>query len=126
MVGDVAYSWPATGTARGPFATRCETPARSPSRLGVVFVFVVQVLPIPRHESNDMQTHPIVAIVLIVAGLLGMTYRGFSDGKEATGSKLGPIELKVTDTKTVNVPLWAGIGAMLASGVWLVLGVRQN
>ncbi len=66
------------------------------------------------------------AIVLIVAGVLALAYGGFSYNKESVGAKLGPIELKVTEKKTVNVPMWAGIGAIVAGGVLLVLGGRKN
>ena len=73
-----------------------------------------------------MNTNHIVAIVLIVAGILGLAYGGFSYDKETTGAKLGPIELKVTEKKTVNVPMWAGVGAIVAGGMLLVLGGRKG
>jgi uncharacterized membrane protein YdcZ (DUF606 family) len=68
----------------------------------------------------------IAAIALIVAGILALAYGGFSYDKESVGAKLGPIELKVTEKKTVNVPMWAGIGAIVVGGVLLVLGGRKN
>lgn len=67
-----------------------------------------------------------VAIVLIVAGILALTYGGFSYDKETVGAKLGPIELKVTERKTVNVPVWAGIGSIVAGGLLLLLGGRKG
>lgn len=73
-----------------------------------------------------MNTNQIVAIVLIVAGILGLAYGGFSYNKETTGAKLGPIELRVTEKKTVNIPLWVGIGAIAAGGLLLVLGNRKR
>lgn len=73
-----------------------------------------------------MNSNQIIAIVLIVAGILGLAYGGFSYDKQTTGAKLGPIELKVTEKKTVNVPMWAGIGAIVAGGLLLVLGGRKN
>ena len=72
-----------------------------------------------------MNTNQIIAIVLIVAGILGLAYGGFSYDKETTGAKLGPIELKVTEKKTVNVPMWVGIGAIVVGGV-LLLGGRKS
>lgn len=72
-----------------------------------------------------MNTQQIAAIVLIVAGILGLAYGGFSYDKETTGAKLGPIELKVTETKTVNVPMWAGIGAIVAGGLLLLGGHKR-
>lgn len=73
-----------------------------------------------------MKPIQILALVLIIAGVLGLAYGGFSYDKQSTGAKLGPIELKVTETKTVNVPMWAGVGAIVAGGLLLVLGGRKN
>jgi hypothetical protein len=60
-----------------------------------------------------MNALKIVAVVLIVAGALGLVYGGFSYNKESQGAKLGPIELTVTEKETVNVPVWAGVASIL-------------
>ena len=73
-----------------------------------------------------MNTTRIAAIALIVAGILALAYGGFSYNKETVGAKLGPIELKVTEKKTINVPMWAGVGAIVAGGVLLVMGGRKS
>jgi hypothetical protein len=62
----------------------------------------------------------IAAIALIVAGILGLAYGGFSYTKETHSSKLGPIELTVKDKERVNVPVWAGVGAIALGGILLV------
>lgn len=67
-----------------------------------------------------MNAIKLVAAALIVAGVLGLIYGGFSYTKDTTAVKLGPLELSVQERKTVNVPLWAGIGAIVAGGVLLV------
>jgi len=64
----------------------------------------------------------LAAVALIVAGVLGLVYGGFSYTKDTTAVKLGPIELSVKQKETVNVPLWAGIAAIIAGGVLLVVG----
>jgi hypothetical protein len=61
----------------------------------------------------------ILAILLIVAGGLGLLYGGFTYTKETHQAKLGPIELSVKDTETVNVPIWAGVGAIVTGVVLL-------
>ncbi len=61
-----------------------------------------------------MNAVKILAIVLIVAGSLGLLYGGFTYTKDTHEAKLGPIVLSVKDTKTVNVPIWAGVGALVA------------
>ena len=65
------------------------------------------------------------AIVLIAAGILGLLYGGFTYTKETLGDRLGPIEFSLRDTQTVNVPLWAGVGAVVIGGV-LLLGSRKS
>ena len=69
-----------------------------------------------------MNSTRIVGIVLIAAGALALAYGGFSYTKDTTAVKLGPLELSVQEKKTVNVPVWAGIGAIVAGGLLLVLG----
>ncbi|MFO7577769.1 MAG: hypothetical protein R6W66_08590 [Pelovirga sp.] len=67
-----------------------------------------------------------VAIGLIVLGILGLVYGGFSYTKETHQTNLGPLELSIKDQQRVNIPLWAGVGAILAGGVLLVMGGRKN
>ncbi len=62
----------------------------------------------------------IAAIVLIVAGVLGLAYGSFTYTKESHNAKLGPFELSIKDKETVNVPVWAGVGAIVAGVVLLV------
>ncbi|NRF69007.1 hypothetical protein HLB44_18600 [Aquincola sp. S2] len=68
----------------------------------------------------------IVAMVLIVAGILGLLYGGFSYTKDTTAVKLGPIELSVKEKQTVNVPVWAGVGAIVVGALLLVLGGKKG
>ena len=73
-----------------------------------------------------MNAVKIVAIVLIVAGVLGLVYGGFSYTKETHEAKLGPIELSVKDKERVNVPVWAGVGAIVIGGVLLLFGNKKG
>jgi TRAP-type C4-dicarboxylate transport system permease small subunit len=66
------------------------------------------------------------ALVLIVAGLLGLVYGGFSYTKATHEAKLGPLELSIKEKKTVNVPMWAGVGAIVLGGVLLLSGTRKG
>ena len=61
-----------------------------------------------------MDAIKMLAIVLIVAGGLGLAYGSFTYTKETHQAKLGPIELSVKDKETVNIPIWAGVGAIVA------------
>lgn len=68
----------------------------------------------------------LIAIVLIVAGVLGLAYGGFSYTKDTTVVKLGPLELSAKEKQTVNVPMWAGVGAIVVGGLLLVLGGKRG
>ena len=67
----------------------------------------------------------IVAIGLIVAGALALLYGGFSYTKDSTAVKIGPLELSVKEKKTVNIPIWAGTGAIVLGALLLVLGGKK-
>jgi TRAP-type C4-dicarboxylate transport system permease small subunit len=67
----------------------------------------------------------IVAILLIVLGVLALAYGGFSYTQDKTVVKLGPLELNAKETKTVPVPMWAGIAGIVIGGVLLVAGNRR-
>ena len=73
-----------------------------------------------------MNTTRLIAIMLIVAGVLGLVYGGFSYTKDTTAVKIGPIELSVKEKETVNIPMWAGIGAIVIGGLLLVLGNKKG
>ena len=72
-----------------------------------------------------MSSTKIIAIVLIVAGALGLTYGKFSYTKETHDAKVGPIELSVKDKETVNIPQWAGIGAIVIGAGLLLMGGKR-
>ncbi|HWI79355.1 MAG TPA: hypothetical protein VNS31_09160 [Ramlibacter sp.] len=67
-----------------------------------------------------------VAIGLIVAGALALLYGGFSYTKDTTAVKIGPLELSVKEKKTINIPIWAGAGAIVVGGLLLVLGGKKR
>lgn len=62
----------------------------------------------------------VIAVVLIALGVAGLAYGGFTYTKDTHETQIGPIELTVKDQRTVNVPIWAGIGAIVV-GVGLLL-----
>jgi LPXTG-motif cell wall-anchored protein len=73
-----------------------------------------------------MSTTNIVAIVLIVAGILGLVLGTFSYTKATHDVKLGPIEMSVKEKQSVNVPVWAGVGAIVAGGALLLLARKKS
>ena len=67
----------------------------------------------------------LIAILLIALGALALIYGGFSYSQDRTAVKLGSFELNVKETKTVPVPLWAGIAAVVVGGALLVMGNKR-
>lgn len=73
-----------------------------------------------------MNTIRMAGIALIVAGALGLLYGSFSWTKSTHETKLGPIELSVKEKQSVNVPVWAGVAAIVIGGVLLLAGGRKG
>lgn len=73
-----------------------------------------------------MSTIKLAAIVLIVAGILGLVYGSFSYIKDTHEARLGPIELSVKDKETVNIPVWAGVGAIVIGGALLLFRSKKS
>ena len=67
-----------------------------------------------------MDTSKLAAIVLIVAGILGLAYGGFSYTKATHQADLGPIHMSLNEKQYVNIPVWAGICAIVVGGLLLV------
>jgi hypothetical protein len=72
-----------------------------------------------------MNAVKVTAIVLIVAGVLGLGYRGFSYTKQTHEVKMGPLEMHVQEKQRVNIPVWAGAGAIAIGAALLLLGGRK-
>jgi len=68
-----------------------------------------------------MSAIKVVGIVLIAAGILGLVYRGFSYTTETHEAKIGSLELSMKDKERVNVPVWAGVGAIVVGGLLLLV-----
>jgi uncharacterized membrane protein YdcZ (DUF606 family) len=79
-----------------------------------------------REKEHPMNAIRIAAIVLIAAGVLALAYGNFSYTKSTHEAKIGPIELSVKEKQTVNVPVWAGVGAIVIGAALLVFGGRKG
>ena len=66
-----------------------------------------------------------LAIVLLVAGALALVYGGFTYTKKTHKAELGPLSFSIKDKETVNVPVWAGIAAVVAGGVLLFVNTKK-
>ncbi|HYV99723.1 MAG TPA: hypothetical protein VE967_19845 [Gemmatimonadaceae bacterium] len=66
-----------------------------------------------------------LGIVLLVLGIVGLALGGFTYTKKTHDAHLGPIDLSVKEKKTVNVPLWAGIAAVVIGAGILVAPAKK-
>ena len=67
----------------------------------------------------------IVAIVLLILGALGVAYGGFTYTKDTHTADIGSLHLSVDEKEHVNIPQWAGFGALLLGAVLLVVPSKK-
>lgn len=67
-----------------------------------------------------MRGRRILALILILAGVLGLVYRGFSYTRSVHEAKIGSLDLSVRDRGWVSVPTWLGVGAIVIGVLLLV------
>lgn len=71
-----------------------------------------------------MSATKLIAVVLIVLGIVGLMYGKFSYTKDTHSAKIGPLDLSVKEKETVNIPVWAGVIAIVVGGGLLLAGKR--
>ena len=71
-----------------------------------------------------MNASKLIGLVLIAGGVLALVFGGFSYTKDTSAVKVGPVEFSVKQKETVNLPLWAGVGAIVAGGLLLAFGKK--
>jgi len=76
------------------------------------------------YQEESMGMTKIIGILLIVAGTLGLIYGGFSYTRDKHDVKLGSLQFSVAEKETVNVPVWAGAGAIGIGVILLLIGRR--
>ena len=55
----------------------------------------------------------------------GLMYGGFTYTKETHEAKIGGLELSINDDETVNIPVWAGVAAIVAGGIALLAPLKS-
>jgi hypothetical protein len=73
-----------------------------------------------------MNAGKLLGLALIVAGVLGLVYGSFTYTKDTHKANVGPITLSVKDKETVNVPIWAGVVAVVAGGALVLLAGKKS
>lgn len=69
-----------------------------------------------------MSAVKIIGIVLLIAGVLALVYGGFTYTADTHQADIGALEMTITDTDRVYIPVWAGVGAILLGGILLLAG----
>jgi len=64
----------------------------------------------------------VLALLLIAGGVLGLVYHHFSYSEDAHQARIGSVELSIEKKRTVDVPEWAAVGAVVAGVALLLLG----
>ena len=72
-----------------------------------------------------MNTIRMLAIALIVGGILALAYGGFSYTQETHTADIGSLHLAVEEKQRVNIPLWAGIAAIVGGVLLLGTAARK-
>jgi len=67
----------------------------------------------------------IFGLLLVAAGILALVYGGFNYTKETHEAKIGPLELAVKEKQAVNVPAWAGVGAIVIGGLLVLVPLKS-
>ena len=73
-----------------------------------------------------MQGLRVLAIALIAAGILALVYGGFTYTRSTHQANIGPVNISVQDNRTVDVPIWAGVAAIVLGGGLLLAGARKT
>ena len=73
-----------------------------------------------------MNAFKILAVLLIVGGVLGLIYHRFSYKEQTHEANIGSVQLSLSSTKTVDVPDWVSVGAIVAGAALLVFGGQKR
>ena len=67
-----------------------------------------------------------LGIILIIAGILMLIFRGFSFTKEEKVIDVGPLEVNKKENKTIGWPVYAGGIAVAAGVIILIVGRKKT
>ena len=67
----------------------------------------------------------IIGAILIVLGIAALAYKGFNYKSEETVLQIGSVKATAETEKSVAIPAWAGIAAIVAGVVAIGAGMRR-
>jgi TRAP-type C4-dicarboxylate transport system permease small subunit len=71
-----------------------------------------------------MSSMKMAAFALMIVGVLALAYGGFTYTKETHDADMGPIHMSIDEKEHVDIPIWAGVGALVLGGALLVFGKK--
>lgn len=75
-------------------------------------------------QKGTMAAFKIVAVLLIASGIIGLMYGGITSTKTTHDAEISPAELSITDKRAINVPIWAGVAAIVVGGGLMLVRVK--
>jgi len=72
-----------------------------------------------------MKTTTVIGAILIVLGAVALMYRGFNYTSEETVLQVGSVKATAETEKSVPIPAWAGIAAIVAGVLTIGVGLRR-
>ncbi|SAI57069.1 Uncharacterised protein [Bordetella ansorpii] len=72
-----------------------------------------------------MKPVSIVGAVLIVLGIAALAYKGFNYTSEETVLQVGSVKATAETEKSVPIPAWAGIAAIVVGVLAVGAGMRR-
>jgi hypothetical protein len=64
------------------------------------------------------------ALLLIIAGFVGLAYGRFTFTRDTHRAVIGPISLTARETRDVAIPVWAAAGAIVLGSLMLMTSKR--
>ena len=68
----------------------------------------------------------VLGIVLIVAGIVMLIFRGFNFTQEKNVADIGPIEINKKEKKSIGWPIYAGAVALVAGVALVAVDKKKN
>ena len=66
-----------------------------------------------------MQGNQLLGLIILVLGILALSYGGFTYTREREKAQIGPLHIEVQDKEHVNIPLWVGVAGAVGGAVLL-------
>jgi len=76
--------------------------------------------------SGTLTAYRLGAVGLIVAGGIGLAYGKLSVTEDRHTLQVGDVGVTVGEQHSMNVPVWAGVGAIVAGSLVLLSTARRS